>query len=385
MRPLQDTGYLSVVLSLLLFPGCGDNLQPVPSSPTEVPKFVYVTNNNPTSISAFAVDAATGALTSVPGSPFAAADSLTSIALHPNGKYLYTTGLGAYYGNGQWICPISGYSIDSNSGAVTAIEGSASTACYLGGSVTLHSVGNFLYETNVVQSHLFFSGAISTYSIDPSTGVLSLTTGATYFPSIASSLAQTEDRSGKFLYVTNADSNQVLGYTIDQTSGALAPIVGSPFPSSSPSAIAADPKHDFLFVTNANEGSVSVYLIDLAGTLSAVAGSPFTGAGTNPGSLAVDPTGTFLYVAHHNGVSGFRIGNSGGLTPIPGSPFLVGQLSSSIATDPSGKFVYVADSSSKQLLGMKIGTNGALTPIAGLPVGLSGDPPNEIVVLGTSP
>jgi uncharacterized repeat protein (TIGR01451 family) len=95
---------------------------------------------------------------------------------------------------------------------------------------------------------------------------------------------------GNFAYVANAVSNDVAGYTINVTTGALTAIPGSTFP-----------------------------------------------AGCGPASVAVDPTGKFAYVANSghwynsscvdNGsdVSGYTINaTTGALTTIPGSPFLAG-------------------------------------------------------------
>jgi len=93
----------------------------------------------------------------------------------------------------------------------------------------------------------------------------------------------------QFAYVANAGSNDVSGYMIDSTTGALTPIPGSPFP-----------------------------------------------AGFFPCSLAVDPAGRFAYVANASSanVSGYRINpTSGGLTPIPGSPFPAEVGPCSVAVD----------------------------------------------------
>src|SRR5271165_2729947 len=168
MRPLRKMVYTFIVLSVLFLAGCGESSQPTSPPPTLVPKFAYVTNNNPPSISAFRVDASLGALTSVPGSPFAAPDSLISIANDPKGKFVYTTNYGlSLFGN--FIGSISGYSIDSNSGALTAIVGSPFPTGTNPGAVAVHASGNFLYVTNTIESHLFYSGSISAYSIDAST------------------------------------------------------------------------------------------------------------------------------------------------------------------------------------------------------------------------
>jgi DNA-binding beta-propeller fold protein YncE len=95
------------------------------------------------------------------------------------------------------------------------------------------------------------------------------------------------------------NSNDVSGYTINATTGALTAIVGSPFPAgSAPFSVAVDPTGKFAYVANAdfNSNNVSGYTINATtGALTAIAGSPFP-AGSFPVSVAVDPTGKFAYV-----------------------------------------------------------------------------------------
>jgi len=79
----------------------------------------------------------------------------------------------------------------------------------------------------------------------------------------------------KFAYVTIPGSNEIAGYSIDGTSGALTPLAGSPFPAGvGPlSAVVAD---GYLFAANNGSNDLSVYSIDQSsGALTPVAGSPF--------------------------------------------------------------------------------------------------------------
>ena len=91
---------------------------------------------------------------------------------------------------------------------------------------------------------------------------------------------------------------------------------------------------EFVYVANANSGNVSGYTIDATtGALTAISGSPFA-AGTNPQSVTVDPTGKFAYVTNDGSanVSGYTIDpTTGALTPISGSPFAAGTSPRSVA------------------------------------------------------
>ncbi|MGC2408266.1 MAG: beta-propeller fold lactonase family protein [Candidatus Cybelea sp.] len=93
------------------------------------------------------------------------------------------------------------------------------------------------------------------------------------------------DPTDKFVYVTNdgTSSNNVSAYTVDATSGALTPVVGSPFGAGTgPVGVAVDPKGKFVYEANAQSNNIYGYSIDArSGALTPVAGSPFA-AGDNP-------------------------------------------------------------------------------------------------------
>jgi 6-phosphogluconolactonase len=80
---------------------------------------LYTANSHENTISAFTIDAATGALTSVSGSPFATGavgGFPFAIAMDPAGMFLYTANQGSDN--------ISGLSINATTGALTSITGS---------------------------------------------------------------------------------------------------------------------------------------------------------------------------------------------------------------------------------------------------------------------
>jgi hypothetical protein len=73
-------------------------------------------------------------------------------------------------------------------------------------------------------------GDVSGYTIDSSTGALTPIPGSP-FSAGAAPVSVAVDPSGRFVYVANSMSNNVSGFTIDPTNGALTPISGSPFPA----------------------------------------------------------------------------------------------------------------------------------------------------------
>jgi DNA-binding beta-propeller fold protein YncE len=130
------------------------------------------------------------------------------------------------------------------------------------------------------------NGNVLGYTINPSTGALTTIAG---LPIAAGQGPQSVavDPSGKFAYVANFGGG-VSGYTINPSTGALTPIAGSPFAAGNePNIVAVDPSGKFAYVTNVNDNNVSGYTIDPStGALTAIAGSPFA-AGGGPFSVAI--------------------------------------------------------------------------------------------------
>src|ERR1700690_4265514 len=101
-----------------------------------VSRFAYVVSHTckdsepstcPGHLYGYSVNASTGALTPIPGSPFAAGlGALQRITVSPSGKFLYVTNYGS--------SDISGYKVNGSTGKLTPVPGSPFAA---GGVVDL--------------------------------------------------------------------------------------------------------------------------------------------------------------------------------------------------------------------------------------------------------
>jgi len=176
------------------------------------------------------------------------------------------------------------------------------------------------------------------------------------------------DPSGRFAYFANAGSATVSALAIDQTSGALNEINGSPFAAGQlPVSVSVDPTGKFVYAV---ASGIWAYTMDQAsGALTAVSGSPF-GSSSSPYDLVIDPSGKFAYAISSNAVLAFAVNQStGALSAINGSPYAIKSPNTysggrSLAVAPSGKFIYIA--STNGLLVFAIDqTSGALSPAAG--------------------
>jgi 6-phosphogluconolactonase len=77
---------------------------------TNPPRFVYVVNRGSNNISAYTVDATSGALVAIASSPFATGNLPVAIAVDPTGTYAYVAN--------QTDATISAFTIDRTSGAL---------------------------------------------------------------------------------------------------------------------------------------------------------------------------------------------------------------------------------------------------------------------------
>jgi 6-phosphogluconolactonase (cycloisomerase 2 family) len=329
-----------------------------PGTPvTFSPQFAFVTNSGSNNVSAYTIVPGTGALAPVTGSPFTTGGSPQFVAVDPSGRYAYIANTTSNN--------VSAYTITPGTGVLVPVDGSPFAAGVFPSSIAIDPSGQFAY---VVNSAL---GNVSAYTITAGTGALVPVGGA---PMAAGSGAWTVtvDPSGRFVYVANASSNNVSAYTITPGTGALVPVHGSPFAAGAgANSVTVDPTGQFAYVANYGDGTVSAFSITVGtGVLVPVGGSPVL-AGTHPWSVTADPTGRFIYVTNFDSanVSAYTITpGTGALVPVDGSPFAAGSRPISVSVDPTGRFAYVADYSSMDVVAYSItAQTGALVAVSGSP------------------
>ncbi len=221
------------------------------------------------------------------------------------------------------------------------------------------------------------------YSINGGTGALTAIPGSPFALSGTEVASLATDPAGKFLFVCAANNHQVQVLSIDQTSGALAP-VGAFATAGFAGQATTDGLGTYLYVTAANLGNtVDVYAIASTGLLTPIAGSPFS---ISIATLRSEPTGKFLVGVTGDGANnGFGPDNhvyvfsidqtSGALTQVSGSPFPTTSIPGDLAVNPNGTLVYtfnnVVNSPTPGLTpveGFQLDTtSGQLSPLAGSP------------------
>ncbi len=284
----------------------------------------------------------------------------------------------------------------TNPSQICSVSSATGSGTVAGANVTNVAVtcatntGHFAYAVN------YGSNDISGYAVDSATGALAEMSGSPFAAGNAP-VSLTIHPSGKFAYVSNGGEDTISEYTIDSTSGALAPITGSPLlvtpvPSIRypPTPVGIDPSGRLAFVGNSNApvfgnpaaqpSNLAVYHIDAAsGMLTPIAGSPLTTNTAFPDFVFVDPAGKFAYLLSdqlHAGVDGSAIASfaidsdAGTITPVSGSPFGPFQpLPMIFGVAPNGKFAYMASNLITGLEPLILnGTTGAVTAGATIPM-----------------
>ena len=329
----------------------------------DVGRFVYMLNSESSNASGWSIDAATGALTALSGSPF----PFSVFSIHPNGKFAYAEGGHVY-------------AINRDTGALTEVAGSPFASA--SPSVITPS-GRYGYlprsggctppPPGTPNPCIPLAGSVSASRIDANTGGLEAVVGSPFAAGIAPRSASV-DASGRFLYVANGGNyhaggrGDISAYTIDSTTGALAPVTGSPFAARGfPSSVDVAPNGAFVYVVDS--GVLLVYRIDsVTGALTPLADRTVMDAGVT--AIEIDPSGSFAYGGCADGICNFALdATSGAVTRLPSIAIGDVAMPAMLAFDPSGKFVYGPCGSYACAFAMDA-TSGALTAVPDSPLAL---------------
>jgi 6-phosphogluconolactonase (cycloisomerase 2 family) len=160
---------------------------------------------------------ASGTITPVAGSPFATAPGkagaanhdVTSVAVHPSGKFLYAgtsdTTVASFSSSGGVLTPMQSVLADQSIWEVYAIA--------------IDPMGRFLYSANGID------GSVTAFAIDQATGLLS-PIGSPLALNGSEPVDIVVNASGDFVYVVDANANGIWTLSVSPT-GTLAP-VGQP-------------------------------------------------------------------------------------------------------------------------------------------------------------
>jgi 6-phosphogluconolactonase (cycloisomerase 2 family) len=253
-----------------------------------------------------------------------------------NEKFLYVP-IVAPTGGGAVLA----YSIARGTAALTPLASSPFPTSTPHADVAVSDpTGRFLFVSDTA------SASIAVFKIDPTTG--NLTASGTPVSAGGGAGQMVIDGTGTYLYFPYA--TVIYGFSIDQTSGALTPLFGSPF-NLPMIALQADSTGQFLLGVTGGQSDRNVYVIPIGtgtGILGLATLFPTVQA---PTSLALSSTGKFLFtfavdpVGRPLPIEGFTFDvTTGNVAEMTNSPF------TSLAASSTGQF----DQNGTVLLGVTV-------------------------------
>ena len=250
-------------------------------------KFLYGVNYSASCIELYTINQSTGALT------FVSTTSLdsggTQCVIDPSGKFLFAIARTAQL--------IRSYRINQSDGSLTINSASISVGVNTE-ALTVHPFLPYIYWTDVS------GGNLGCVSFDSGTGSLtsvsSISTGQAPYGCVV-------DPTGKFLFVANyATASGVLTYTINQSTGVptLAYNNTTPTTGAGCGAIDVDSTGRFVATTNATDGTVSLWIVNqYNGSLTFANSLRVSQSYAQSPTIKFHPLGTFIYAAGSNYMS----------------------------------------------------------------------------------
>lgn len=299
-------------------------------------------------------------------------ESPSFLAVHPNQRFLYAVNEVSKY-EGRDAGSVSAFAIDRATGKLTLLNRVSSRGggpCH----VSLDASGRWLFVANygggsvaafpvqddgrLGEASAFFQHAGSSVNKDRQSG--------------PHGHAVTVSPDNRFVLAADLGLDQVLTYRIDPRAGGLAP-ADPPFssiaPGSGPRHLAFRPDGKFAYVLSEMGSQVVTMRYDAnRGTLTEIqtlSTLPDGFSGDNSGAeIAVHPNGRFLYASNrgHDSVAGFRIDAAKGTLTALDRVSTQGKTPRNFAIDPSGRFLLAANQNSGSVVVFRIDqATGGLT------------------------
>ncbi|MCU1296312.1 MAG: hypothetical protein JWO91_590 [Acidobacteriaceae bacterium] len=303
---------------------------------------LYVANQGSHDVDAYFINRSNGNLTQVPGSPFAIAGVGYRVVVHPSGHFVYVTNA-----NSNGTIDVNAFAVQS-SGSLKPVPGSPFSApgTPLRPALAMDPTGKYLYASATLSGN----GAVAAFTIDQTSGALTSVPGSPFVDPTYSGCTQfchesptdvAVDPQGKYVYAVLGIEDGIAGFRIDQSTGALTDLTGSPYPEqyfctgnicNYSWTMSIDPSGKFFYVSNTESNDFSIFkLNESTGVPTYAENTANTQGGICvPYTVNVDPSGSFVYnlgttscgPPWTNAVLGFAINQgNGSLTSVPGSPF----------------------------------------------------------------
>lgn len=259
----------------------------------------------------FELNAATGALTPLPGAGAVSEPASQVVAVDPTGRWLFVGALGS----------LTSYAIQPLTYGLTRMSVIPAVAPSLPAGIAVSPNGQNVYATSVEL------GRVWRLAVDPATGALSSGSALSTFGAQPAGLAVSPN--GSSLYFATRDTGTLGIGTLDAAGDIVYDTV-IPTWGTAPIDIALTPSGQFGYVLDTASGRIETFQLGAGGTPTSLG---VTFASSHGQRLRISPNGRFLYAPSLTGtLYGFAINaTTGALTPVPGSPFATGNVNVAVA------------------------------------------------------
>src|SRR5438270_3915474 len=201
MRNIRRLLVIPMLAMVSLITACGSSSHPVQSCPScgNSKHFIYTANaaGNPSTVSALTSDSTTGVLTPVSGSPYNTGMGSMALAKDPVRSHIYV----ANFFSGD----ISAFSMNTTTGALTPLASPTTVEAGVN-AIAIDPVGQFMYAVSGSSSNLWIFSIASSGALTPLSGTpIVLSTSGVVSSSVLI------DPSGKYLYVTTSGTSSAIG------------------------------------------------------------------------------------------------------------------------------------------------------------------------------
>ena len=303
---------------------------------------LYVINQTSKDLGAYSISRSDGSLSSVPGSPFAIGQTPTSVAVASAGNYVYVSTLNSVSTPTSFVYA---FAVQSD-GSLTAVPGSPFATVNWAQTLAVDPQGKFLYVSSSPETSTASTSQVDAFAIGAD-GALTPVPGTPYTEPNSQFCANGAwdiaiHPSGNFLVLPNMCEGIVI-YRIDRAAGSLTLVNGSPFappvpgfqPTGNVESIAMDPQGTYFWVTDNYCHSGCGVTTDTWKLDSSTGVASYLSSGTGGCALLArsDPSGKFVYQVGNlqspncsfgvpSGLLGLAVNRSNGsLQNIPGSPW----------------------------------------------------------------
>ncbi len=336
-------------------------------------------------VGAYAFDPSSGAVTPLPGSPYPAQERTRAVALTPDGRFLYALN--------SYVNTISAFEVDAQTGALRALSGFPvpvgaadefdyrylsqdipPTAGGLPYHMLIDSQGRFVLAPNLA------GGTISVFRIDSDSGQLTEVDGSPFFAGFnPHSIAL--HPNGRFVYALRRRDGVIEVLELDSETGWLTRVPGSPYETGGqgPADLVFSGQGQRAYV--ANWSSNDVAQLDVNPDTGALTVREVVKTRSGPWAFVLaesaqaSPARAQVFVAL--GAKGLGWADNGDLTAL--QPQSTAGVVSALATGPGQRLIYAIDRATDSLTAWRVDESGDIKPVADGRVA-TGDAPSDVSI-----